>query len=341
MRVLTSVLILCALSVVCLTQTPQQTSDREQGIALFKQNDTAAAIRLLKEAVKRNAQDGEAWYYLGLALNRQDNLKAACKAFENSTKAMPAFAQGHSAYAYTLLATNRTSDAADEARRALELNANDADAHYVIGAVYIRQGNAAIAKREADIAIKLKPVFPFAYLLKYQALLLDYSQRAAAWRSNDDSSGKLDTNKPDAGNIKRSEVFGSAADALETYLKQRPQDNSSMWRDQLETLRVFAGASDEPTIPSRDVETRAKVLSKPEPSYTSSAQDAGIAGTVILQAIFTSRGTVEHILILSYLPYGLTESAVAAAKKIKFVPAMKNGKPVSMFMQLEYNFNLY
>jgi len=48
---------------------------------------------------------------------------------------------------------------------------------------------------------------------------------------------------------------------------------------------------------------------------------------------------VEHILVLSYLPYGLTETAIAVAKKIKFVP--KEGKPVSMFMQLEYNFNLY
>ena len=33
--------------------------------------------------------------------------------------------------------------------------------------------------------------------------------------------------------------------------------------------------------------------------------------------------------------------AIAAARMIKFVPAMKGGRPVSTYMQLEYNFNLY
>ena len=40
-------------------------------------------------------------------------------------------------------------------------------------------------------------------------------------------------------------------------------------------------------------------------------------------------------------PDGLTEVAIAAARKIKFVPAMKDGKSVSTFVQLEYNFDLY
>jgi len=44
---------------------------------------------------------------------------------------------------------------------------------------------------------------------------------------------------------------------------------------------------------------------------------------------------------LDTLPFGLTEQAIAAARQIKFVPAVKDGRPVSVFMQLEYNFNLY
>ena len=36
-----------------------------------------------------------------------------------------------------------------------------------------------------------------------------------------------------------------------------------------------------------------------------------------------------------------TEKAIGAARQIRFVPARKNGQPVSMYMQLEYNFNLY
>jgi hypothetical protein len=48
---------------------------------------------------------------------------------------------------------------------------------------------------------------------------------------------------------------------------------------------------------------------------------------------------VQNIRVISGLPYGLTEQAVSAARQIKFTPAMKDGKPVSMWMQLEYNFN--
>ena len=32
---------------------------------------------------------------------------------------------------------------------------------------------------------------------------------------------------------------------------------------------------------------------------------------------------------------------IAAAKGIRFVPATKDGHPVSMWMELQYNFNLY
>jgi len=41
------------------------------------------------------------------------------------------------------------------------------------------------------------------------------------------------------------------------------------------------------------------------------------------------------------VPNGLTEAAIRAAKRIRFVPATKDGKPVSMWMTLEYNFSLY
>jgi hypothetical protein len=46
-----------------------------------------------------------------------------------------------------------------------------------------------------------------------------------------------------------------------------------------------------------------------------------------------------NIRVASGLPYGLTEQAITAARQIKFTPAMIDGTPVSMWMQLEYNFS--
>ena len=91
----------------------------------------------------------------------------------------------------------------------------------------------------------------------------------------------------------------------------------------------------------KDLDRKARLAIKPEPSYTEAARQAGITGTVVLKVVFTSGGNVSNIHIVSGLPYGLTDRAIAAARNIKFFPAMKDGKNASMWMQLEYNFNLY
>ena len=86
---------------------------------------------------------------------------------------------------------------------------------------------------------------------------------------------------------------------------------------------------------------RARVLLKPEPMYTEAARQAQTTGTVVLRGIFTSTGHFTNLRAISGLPNGLTERAIEAASNIKFIPAMKDGRYVSMHIQVEYNFNLY
>ncbi len=90
-----------------------------------------------------------------------------------------------------------------------------------------------------------------------------------------------------------------------------------------------------------ELTTKVRVLSKPEPQYTEQARQAQITGTVVLRVVFAADGSVQHPLVVNGLPMGLTDRALAAAKKIKFVPATKDGVAVSSYIQLEYNFNLY
>ena len=90
-----------------------------------------------------------------------------------------------------------------------------------------------------------------------------------------------------------------------------------------------------------EVEQKARLLSKPEPQYTEEARLNQVSGTVVLRAVFSSSGEVIQIRAVRTLPFGLTERAIAAARQIQFVPAVKGGQPVSVAMQLEYNFNLY
>jgi TonB family protein len=96
--------------------------------------------------------------------------------------------------------------------------------------------------------------------------------------------------------------------------------------------RVFTG---------KEVDQKARILEKPEPVYTEAARQNQINGTVVLSVVFAASGQVTDIKVVNGLPDGLNESAIAAARRIKFTPAIKDGRPVSMYMQTMYNFNLY
>jgi Gram-negative bacterial TonB protein C-terminal len=52
-------------------------------------------------------------------------------------------------------------------------------------------------------------------------------------------------------------------------------------------------------------------------------------------------GSITDIRVIRGLPDGLTEKAIEAAKKIRFIPAMCEGAPVSVRGSLEFVFNLY
>jgi TonB family protein len=81
------------------------------------------------------------------------------------------------------------------------------------------------------------------------------------------------------------------------------------------------------------------LLSKPEAEYTEEARRNGIIGTVVLQVLFLPSGEINVLRVISGLPYGLTEKAIEAAKKIKFRPQMIDGRAVEKQLKVEYNFN--
>jgi len=91
----------------------------------------------------------------------------------------------------------------------------------------------------------------------------------------------------------------------------------------------------------KQVDRRIVLLQKPEPSYTEQARQAQITGTVVLKTVFSANGSVVNIDVKQGLMFGLTERSIEAAKKIKFIPASKDGKFVPQAITLEYNFNLY
>ena len=100
------------------------------------------------------------------------------------------------------------------------------------------------------------------------------------------------------------------------------------------------GSQPEQMYKGSDVTLKAQVTKKPQPKYTKTARKHQVTGTVVIRCVFTSTGEVTNMHVVSGLPDGLTDLALEAANKIRFIPATKDGHPVSMWMELQYNFNL-
>lgn len=92
---------------------------------------------------------------------------------------------------------------------------------------------------------------------------------------------------------------------------------------------------------AREVAQKARLIDKPNPSYTDGARKYRVTGTVVLRAVLSRDGMVTNIRVVQRLPHGLSEKAIEAARGIKFEPALKDGHKVSTYVHLEYNFNLY
>ena len=84
---------------------------------------------------------------------------------------------------------------------------------------------------------------------------------------------------------------------------------------------------------------RAMITSKPDPGLTEEARKNRVSGVVRLRAVLNFSGEVTNITVIKGLPDGLTDKALAAARLIKFTPAEKDGRKVSQYVVLEYNFN--
>lgn len=91
----------------------------------------------------------------------------------------------------------------------------------------------------------------------------------------------------------------------------------------------------------REVDVKPQLLEQPKPSYTDAARQNNVQGTVRLRAVLSANGSVGSVSAITGLPNGLTEQAIAAAKRIKFTPAMKDGRQVSVAITLEYHFSVY
>ncbi len=96
-----------------------------------------------------------------------------------------------------------------------------------------------------------------------------------------------------------------------------------------------------PPPPPSGPTTGIQILSKPKPGYTDAARQNNVTGVVRVRVAFMANGSIGGVSVVSGLPHGLTEKAIAAARQIRFKPPLKNGVPQSVNKVVVFNFNIY
>lgn len=78
-----------------------------------------------------------------------------------------------------------------------------------------------------------------------------------------------------------------------------------------------------------------------EPEFSEEARKAKISGNVLVNLWVDRNGRVTHVSVLKGLGMGLDEKAIEAVKQFRFKPAMENGKPVTVEMNIDVNFQIF
>lgn len=307
----------------------------DKGISLYKNGDHAGAIRVLAKAVRDDSfkNNAEAWNTLGLAYLAKPDLKKASEALEHAVQLKPSVSAYHANLAYAYLRSQENEKSIRETDEALRLDPKNAYAAHVVALRLFWMHKSEEAISAVNTAILYNPHFGAAYLLRSDILISMLTRSAT-------SLSPMKNEIP---------ILADAIETLKIGIRNaESEEDKKLLQDHLVSANWFY-AYYAKTIPPGDTGssiqsanvTPYKVTYQPKATYSDRGRSNNIQGSVRLAILLQADGTVGHILKLSGLGYGLDEEAIRAAKRIKFVPRMVDGKPVAVVIVREYTFTIF
>ena len=89
------------------------------------------------------------------------------------------------------------------------------------------------------------------------------------------------------------------------------------------------------------VDKKAKLLSVFQPDSNEYAQADAVSGMALYHTVIGADGKPQEIAVARPIGFGLDENAVASIRKASFEPAIKDGKPVPVLLDLVVEFHIY
>jgi len=84
-----------------------------------------------------------------------------------------------------------------------------------------------------------------------------------------------------------------------------------------------------------------ELIYKVDPEFSEEARKSKTTGNVLVNLIVDQSGHAQNVHVLRGVGMGLDEKAVEAVKQYRFKPAMENGKPVAVEMNVEVLFEIF
>jgi TonB family protein len=114
---------------------------------------------------------------------------------------------------------------------------------------------------------------------------------------------------------------------------------------QLYYKRLAAKSDYHPSDPSvlrqSQVDKKARLITAVDPPSNEYAQEYGVVGQALYHVVVDPAGKPGEIAVGQPIGFGLDENAVETLKKATFQPAIKDGKPVSVVLDLIVQFHIY
>jgi len=83
------------------------------------------------------------------------------------------------------------------------------------------------------------------------------------------------------------------------------------------------------------------VLTSVDPEFSEEARKAKFSGNVQVYLIVDEKGMPTHVRVVRGVGMGLDEKAVEAVRQYRFKPGTKDGKPVSVDLYIDVNFQIF
>ncbi|HXQ71404.1 MAG TPA: TonB family protein, partial [Pyrinomonadaceae bacterium] len=278
------------------------------------------ALPILERAVSLQPNSAATQYNLGLAQIKEKKYEGAITSNRKALELKPNWPDAYNNLGLAYAGLGRWEEAVAAYREAVRIVPNYAGALYNLGIAYLRLGQKPAA---LQVVAKVRELnWDLQARLWQEILATDRPTNVAAVPAP--SPTVTLPSQPAPETLTPQSSPETSAPAPSEKVEKEPSSTTS---------NTVEEECPSPLYRKSDVTRMAFLNDQLQVSYTDEAVQNKVEGQIVLQLIICSDGRVSEITINEPLPFGLTQRAIDAIRKVRFQPALRGEQPVSVIMK--------